>query len=699
MANSGVFYTSGYADDGSGAPYRFKFSWSLTGQSIDGNYSTISWSIVCDGGRTSNYYIYIYEKYVTVNGSSQSRNAEEKIYSGTTVFSGNTTIYHNTDGSGSFSANCGGSFFYSGSYNSSGSGSWSLPTIPRACSIDKIANITGAEVSSINTGNDIRIYFTPKTTSFSYRTTVSMGSNSSTNTGSVSNTNQTHRQYNIPHSWLPNGTSGTLTCKLETLNGSTVIGTSTKTITIKVDGSIVPTTSGITTTYVSAGNSVVDSWGIYVQNKSKVKITLNGVSAGSGSSIKSCTINGTGIKSNAMSISGSTATSETNALGSSGTLTYSAYVTDNRGRNSATRSVSITCFPYSNISISSLRVDRCLVDGTISQDGKYAKCTFSGSCASVNGKNRVDSSSSKFYYKEKGASTWTTLSNTVDAINGVAIVGGNFNVSKEYEIRLIVKDLVGSSATEYGKLNTAERVFNIAKYGNGLAVGKMSTVSDKSADGKFECGWEANFDNGANISGNTAIKGRLYMGGPKSQTEELTIHFSNPDNSTYPHNTYLFGGNPNHPNAIGCYDGRTNRLVFAYNDTNNTITFGNSNTNIAINDTNMGDFVVQQGTSGAWTIRKWNSGIAECWRTISGTITKYTTWNGMYGYQGSASFPSNFFIANPNVQYQTYIGSGFAMPARGACSTKDNFIWYALSSENTDNVGYVVECYAIGKWK
>lgn len=516
MANSGTFYTSGYPNDGSGAPYRFKFSWSLTGQSIEGNYSTISWSVVCNGGRTSNYFIYIYEKYVTVNGSSQSRNYEEKIYSGTTVFSGSATIYHSADGSGSFAANCGGSFYSSGSYNSSGSGSWVLPTIPRSCSIDKIGNITGAGISSINTGNDIRIYFTPKTTSFSYRTTVSIGSNSSTNIGTVSNTNQTYRQYNIPHNWLPNGTSGTLTCKLETLNGSTVIGTSTKTITINVGSSVIPTTSGIVATYVSAGNSVVDSWGIYVQNKSKVKITLNGVTPGSGSSIKSCTaiMYATGASA-PMSISGSTATYTTGVLSSSGTLTYVAYATDNRGRNSTARSVNITCYPYSNISISSLRVDRCLANGTISQDGKYAKCTFSGSCASVNGKNKVDSSSSKFYYKEKGASTWTALS-TVNSVSGVSIVGGNFDISKEYEIRLIVKDLVGSSATVYGKLDTAERVFNIAKYGNGLAVGKVSTVSNKSADGKFECGWDASFDKSVSVNGKTLIDliypvGSIYM--------------------------------------------------------------------------------------------------------------------------------------------------------------------------------------------
>lgn len=35
------------------------------------------------------------------------------------------------------------------------------------------------------------------------------------------------------------------------------------------------------------------------------------------------------------------------------------------------------------------------------------------------------------------------------------------------------------------------------------------------------------------------------------------------------------------------------------------------------------DYIVEQGISGIWTYRKWNSGIAECWGTYTGT-TSYT---------------------------------------------------------------------------
>lgn len=32
------------------------------------------------------------------------------------------------------------------------------------------------------------------------------------------------------------------------------------------------------------------------------------------------------------------------------------------------------------------------------------------------------------------------------------------------------------------------------------------------------------------------------------------------------------------------------------------------------------DYIVQRGTSGIWTYRKWNSGDAECWGTVTSTM-------------------------------------------------------------------------------
>ena len=43
------------------------------------------------------------------------------------------------------------------------------------------------------------------------------------------------------------------------------------------------------------------------------------------------------------------------------------------------------------------------------------------------------------------------------------------------------------------------------------------------------------------------------------------------------------------------------------------------------------DYIVEEGTSGIWTYRKWNSGIAECWgirSNINESIS--TTWGNLY---------------------------------------------------------------------
>lgn len=130
MATSGSFNTSAYTGS-QNSPRYYTFSWSLTNQSIEGNYSDISWSLKGAGGNSDSYWVYVKEKYVTVNGSTQSNSDIQQTYNGTVAFNGTARIYHNTDGTKSFSASAGGAFYYYGSYNSTGSGSWELPQIPR----------------------------------------------------------------------------------------------------------------------------------------------------------------------------------------------------------------------------------------------------------------------------------------------------------------------------------------------------------------------------------------------------------------------------------------------------------------------------------------------------------------------------------------------------------------------------------------
>lgn len=111
------------------------------------------------------------------------------------------------------------------------------------------------------------------------------------------------------------------------------------------------------------------------------------------------------------------------------------------------------------------------------------------------------------------------------------------------------------------------------------------------------------------------------------------------------------------------------------------------------------DEIVDSGTLNNWSIRKWSSGVAECWCTLTYTLSPHTTINGFSAYEGSVAFPTNFFITQPNVQFQPYIENGFTMPACGATSTNVQCKWAALSNINTANTSIKIDVFAIGKWK
>ena len=54
------------------------------------------------------------------------------------------------------------------------------------------------------------------------------------------------------------------------------------------------------------------------------------------------------------------------------------------------------------------------------------------------------------------------------------------------------------------------------------------------------------------------------------------------------------------------------------------------------------DYIVEQGTSGIWTYRKWNSGIFECWGSVSKEVTAFEVVNSqlnLYLYSWEVSLP------------------------------------------------------------
>lgn len=76
----------------------------------------------------------------------------------------------------------------------------------------------------------------------------------------------------------------------------------------------------------------------------------------------------------------------------------------------------------------------------------------------------------------------------------------------------------------------------------------------------------------------------------------------------------------------------------------------NFNVPITIQGFPLADYVIEQGTSGIWTYRKWNSGIAECWAYSQITFDTSTSSSGISGFNMiSAEVPLPFdFLAYPS---------------------------------------------------
>lgn len=79
-----------------------------------------------------------------------------------------------------------------------------------------------------------------------------------------------------------------------------------------------------------------------------------------------------------------------------------------------------------------------------------------------------------------------------------------------------------------------------------------------------------------------------------------------------------------------------------------------------------GDFVVEEGTEGIWTYRKWNSGIAECWGNTSGAIPTGWSQSGI-----TINLPFTLLtVGMSQVQFRNYqVGRAYtSIPSTNASS-------------------------------
>lgn len=118
------------------------------------------------------------------------------------------------------------------------------------------------------------------------------------------------------------------------------------------------------------------------------------------------------------------------------------------------------------------------------------------------------------------------------------------------------------------------------------------------------------------------------------------------------------------------------------------------------------DYIVEKGTSNGWQYRKWNSGVAECWRDLSVSGKACSTAVGSWFRTGSLSvgaYPFTFTAApNLQMQFETFEGTGGLVWSTGTASsnpkTRPANI-YIIRMASAASITGTVHYYAIGKWK
>lgn len=370
------------------------------------------------------------------------------------------TVSHASDGSKSLAISAVFNIraTLSGTYYGSitASANITLDSIPRASSVSAPNGTMGTALS---------VSISRASSSFTHTLTYAFGNTSGT---IATKTTSTSVSWTPPLSLanqIPNTTSGVCTITCTTYNGSTSVGSKTCTLTLSVPASVKPTITSLTAARIDG--DVPSSWGIYVQTKSRAKLAINGAAGSYGSTIKSYSISGGGY-------SGTASTLTTGFLNTSGTITFTATVTDSRGRVSASATVSISVTAYSPPYFDSVLSQRCLSNGTLDDDGTYIRGQASYGYSACGNKNTVTRSVS---YKKATDSTWTDAG--VSFSSGTAFTFGSGVISTEtsYDIRYTLADAFSTISVQ-DIVSTAAVVMDFKSGGKGVAVGKVAETDN-----------------------------------------------------------------------------------------------------------------------------------------------------------------------------------------------------------------------------
>lgn len=497
--SSGNFTTNNTGGIGAAYPKNATYSWWVNSQSVANNTTDIGYKLVLGGGTSSGSSIAVYNCSTNTDGAGKSFSGGGTYYgNGKELISGTKTIQHSADGTKSFSASADINLYWSSGHTVSGSGTWTLPTIPRQANLSTApssfnddasptityTNAAGSAVSSLQAciatrdGNTIYAAYrnVNKTGTLSYKFNLTTAERNAL-LAACSGSNE----LNTIAFWL-----------------KTVIGGTTFYSTINTTMKVVsanPTFSNYT--YSDTNSTITAITGnnqVLVANKSTLSVVISSANkavANKQATMKTylASLSGKTVSAN-YSSSGNTLNFTSNAF-TAGTQTLSVKATDSRG-NYTIVNKNVTVVGYSNPVINA-------VAQRVNNFENNTSITFSGSISpiTVGGTRKNDLVGNVQYrYKNQNTSTWGSWTNLTASVasNGTLTITGitlSLANTSSWDMQVKVQD----------KLATTTKSIVISQGQPQFFVGD---------DGRVAVGGTPAYVKGSGDAGLLDVKGQIY---------------------------------------------------------------------------------------------------------------------------------------------------------------------------------------------
>ena len=619
---------------GNTSKVRIQLKSTQSGESYNGYTKTAYYWVTTPDGKETKYSV----SYTLPKGAT------------TTILDKTITVTHKDDGSGTVKVRT-----WMDTGISAGeitqSKSLTLETIARAAKITSAADMT--------LGNACKVKWTPAAASLRYKLEFSISNWNYTTEAIHPNqtTAYTYSGYNIPMAvagFITLAKTGTMTVKLYTYSdsgGTKQVGEADTTIFQVTVPELMPTVS-MTLAAVSSLPSLFAK--VYVQGKSKVQaaITAKGQY-------------GATIKSVRMEVEGKTYEGDLTSdyLNQYGSIQVTVYATDSRGYTGSA-SQSITVLPYSKPQIlpatgeSKVVAVRCDASGKPTDSGTYLKIKAKRGYSKVlTSQVQYNTCDIRYQYKAEDAEKWSQWETILlgyrdeDEVETGALLGGVLAVDKSYLVKVGVIDDVGGTASTTVYIPTDRVYMHQDKVRRSLGFG-MYIQDDNCIDiaedikvrirGQLDVVSPSTADD---MTGNTMDY--LKLGAKITATAAAPVslnsirtpgnyYSSNADNSQHiTDSPYTAGGFSMTVRELQTasfirqelFYGRTT-WIRHFDGTDWSDWWRYQTTTMP--ETASADYVIEIGTSGGWTYRKWKGGNYEMHGTFEVTPTSSTIQETLY---------------------------------------------------------------------